>query len=106
MDEQITKAVDILLKTLECEDRKSRFIDCIENHSILVNKLTKTRTEFKGRSLFIGIYLGLILNSQVFIVETDRSREESFWNYLRRDHNSRFDMFEVFLEDNYIVAYD
>ena len=102
MDEQITKAVDTLLKTLGCEDRKSEFVRRIENHSIYTRKLTKTRTLFKH----IGFSLGLLTVSGICIVEMDRSREESFWNYLRRDHNSRFDMFEVFLEDNYIVAYD
>lgn len=102
MDEQISNAVDVLLKVLGCEDRKSNFINRIENHSIYTRKLTKTRTMFKH----IGFSLGLLTVSGVCIVEMDRSREESFWNYLRRDHNSRFDMFEVFLEDNCIVAYD
>lgn len=104
MDEQILNAVDKLLKTLGCEEFKSKFINNIENNSIHVKKATKTRTIFKGNR--IGALFGLITVSGVFIVEADRHREESFWNYLRHNHASRFDLFEVFLENDGIVAYD
>ena len=100
MEENISNALDVMLRAFNCENCKEAVIDEIAMNGWSPKQLTKTRFKF----WFIGRPLGIFAST--FIVELDVNKFDKLIDYVSKQHRRRFDMFEFEKYDNCCIAYD